>query len=49
MKSDLEPVRSEVVLKTLRDENIPAYIDSGGSAILVDQDYLDKAAMIIGN
>ena len=49
LKSDLDPVRSEFILKTLHDENIPAYIESGGSAIFVDQDFLDKADKIIEN
>ena len=49
LKSDLDPVRSAFILKTLHDENIPAYIESGGSAIFVDQDFLDKADKIIEN
>ena len=43
----LDPVRSELMLKQLHQHQIPAYLETGGSTLMVDSDLRDQALQLL--
>ena len=43
LESGLDPARSEFMLKQLHQHQIPAYLETGGSTLMVDADLRDQA------
>ena len=46
-ESGLDPVRSEFMLKQLNQHQIPAYLETGGSTLMVDADLRDQALQLL--
>ena len=47
LESGLDTVRSEFVLKQLHQHQIPAYLETGGSTLMVDADLRDLALQLL--
>ena len=47
LESGLEPARSEFMLKQLHQHQIPAYLETGGSTLMVDADLRDQALQLL--
>ena len=47
LESELDPVRSEFMLKQLHQHQIPAYLETGGSTLMVDADLRDQALQLL--
>ena len=47
LESGLDPARSEFMLKQLHQHQIPAYIETGGSTMMVDSDLRDLALQLL--
>ena len=47
LESELDPVRSEFMLKQLHQHQIPAYLETGGSTLMVDSDLRDQALQLL--
>ena len=47
LESGLDPVRSEFMLKQLHQHQIPAYLETGGSTLMVDADLRDQALQLL--
>ena len=47
LESGLDPVRSEFMLKQLHQHQTPAYLETGGSTLMVDSDLRDKALQLL--
>ena len=47
LESGLDPVRSEFMLKQLHQHQIPAYLETGGSTLMVDSDLRDQALQLL--
>ena len=47
LESRLDPARSEFMLKQLHQHQIPAYLETGGSTLMVDSDLRDKALQLL--
>ena len=47
LKSRLDPARSEFMLKQLHQHQIPAYLETGGSTLMVDADLRDQALQLL--
>ena len=46
LESGLDPVRSELMLKQLHQHQIPAYLETGGSTLMVDAGLRDQALQV---
>ena len=47
LESGLDPARSEFMLKQLHQDQIPAYLETGGSTLMVDSDLRDQALQLL--
>ena len=47
LESGLDPARSEFMLKQLHQHQIPAYLETGGSTLMVDADLRDQALQLL--
>ena len=47
LESGLDPARSEFMLKQLHQQQIPAYLETGGSTLMVDADLRDQALELL--
>ena len=47
LESGLDPARSEFMLKQLHQYQIPAYLETGGSTLMVDSDLRDQALQLL--
>ena len=47
LESRLDPVRSEFMMKQLHQHQIPAYLETGGSTLMVDADLRDQALQLL--
>ena len=47
LESGLDPARSEFMLKQLHQHQIPAYLETGGSTLMVDSDLRDQAHQLL--
>ena len=47
LESGLDPVGSEFMLKQLHQHQIPAYLETGGSTLMVDSDLRDQALQLL--
>ena len=47
LESGLDPVLSELMLKQLHQQQIPAYLETGGSTLMVDSDLRDQALQLL--
>ena len=47
LESGLDPARSEFMLKQLHQHQIPAYLETGGSTLMVDSDLRDQALQLL--
>ena len=47
LESGLDPARSEFMLKQLHHHQIPAYLETGGSTLMVDSDLRDQALQLL--
>ena len=47
LESGLDPARSEFMLKQLHHHQIPAYLETGGSTLMVDADLRDQALQLL--
>ena len=47
LESGLDPARSEIMLKQLHQHQIPAYLETGGSTLMVDSDLRDQALQLL--
>ena len=47
LESGLDPARSEFILKPLHKHQIPAYLETGGSTLMVDSDLRDQALQLL--
>ena len=47
LESGLDPARSEFMLKQLNQHQIPAYLETGGSTLMVDADLRDQALQLL--
>ena len=47
LESGLDPVSSEFMLKQLHQYQIPAYLETGGSTLMVDSDLRDQAFQLL--
>ena len=47
LESGLDPARSEFMLKHLHQHQIPAYLETGGSTLMVDADLRDQALQLL--
>ena len=47
LESGLDPARSEYMLKQLHQYQIPAYLETGGSTLMVDSDLRDQALQLL--
>ena len=47
LESGLDPARSEFMLKQLLQNQIPAYLETGGSTLIVDSDLRDQALQLL--
>ena len=46
LESGLDTERSEFMLKQLHQNQIPAYLETGGSTLMVDSDLRDQALQL---
>ena len=47
LESGLDPALSEFMLKQLHQHQIPAYLETGGSTLMVDADLRDQALQLL--
>ena len=47
LESGLDPARSEFMLKQLHQDQIPAYLETGGSTLMVNSDLRDQALQLL--
>ena len=47
LESGLDPSRSEFMLIQLHQHQIPAYLETGGSTLMVDSDLRDQALQLL--
>ena len=47
LESGLDPASSEFMLKQLHQHQIPAYLETGGSTLMVDADLRDRALQLL--
>ena len=47
LESGLDPAGSEFMLKQLHQHQIPAYLETGGSTLMVDSDLRDQALQLL--
>ena len=47
LESGLDPARSEFMLKQLHQHQIPVYLETGGSTLMVDSDLRDQALQLL--
>ena len=47
LESGLETARSEFMLNQLHQQQIPAYLETGGSTLMVDADLRDQALQLL--
>ena len=47
LESGLDPARSEFMLKQLHQHQISAYLETGGSTLMVDADLRDQAIQLL--
>ena len=47
LESGLNPARSEFMLKQLHQHQIPGYLETGGSTLMVDSDLRDRALQLL--
>ena len=47
LESGLDPARLEFMLKQLHQHQIPAYLETGGSTLMVDADLRDQALQLL--
>ena len=47
LESGLDPARSEFMLKQLHQHQIPAYLETGGSTLMVESDLRDQALQLL--
>ena len=47
LESGLDPARSEFMLKQLHQHQIPTYLETGGSTLMVDADLRDQALQLL--
>ena len=43
----LEPAESETMLKLLHQHQIPAYLETGGSVLMIEEDKIDEAQKVL--
>ena len=47
LESGLDPANSEFMLKQLHQHQIPTYLETGGSTLMVDSDLRDQALQLL--